>query len=77
MTGIVENGSYPWLDPAYIGELPEQPWARSAPFGLLQPARPERWWQLWEILVHYGDQMHEGMVQASWWVRFEYPEPEI
>jgi hypothetical protein len=70
MIGIIENGSYPWLDPGYMGTLPEQPWVRGALFGLLNPCSPERQWQLWEILGHYGDQMHEAMVEAAWYCKF-------
>jgi hypothetical protein len=65
---MFENGPYPWLDPAYMGQLPVQPWTRS---GILSPEfawRTERHWELWQLLVHYGDQLQERMVEAALWV---------
>jgi hypothetical protein len=56
MSGYFENGTYPWIDPAYMEPLPVQPWTENKPQVYNQIHLP-RHWQLWVLLVHYGDQL--------------------
>lgn len=69
MSGLLENGSYPWIDTSFTGHLEEKPWVKDnhlyVPMG-----RVSRYWGLWQLLVHYGDEMQERMVEAAWWIRF-------